>query len=135
MITTHRKHLEQRCQQRGYNLADVMPCVVSQDGDQWTIDVEHPAYPHKQPGTPDKPPSTTKKIGSWAKAVARWVKAGRPNRTDEEVARLVAICKRCKHYSPKGACRACGCNISNGAWAVTNKARMETEQCPKNKWT
>lgn len=24
-----------------------MPCVVSQDGDQWTIDVDHPAYPRK----------------------------------------------------------------------------------------
>ena len=31
-----------------------MPCVVSQDGDQWTIDESHPAYPlvdrkHSQP--------------------------------------------------------------------------------------
>jgi hypothetical protein len=28
-----------------------MPCVVSQDGDQWTIDVDHPAYPrYPKPG-------------------------------------------------------------------------------------
>ena len=45
MITCHRSHLEARCTERGYTLDEVMPCVVSQDGDQWTIDVEHAAYP------------------------------------------------------------------------------------------
>jgi hypothetical protein len=45
MITTHRTHLEARCVERGYTLDEVMPCVVSQDGDEWTIDVDHPAYP------------------------------------------------------------------------------------------
>lgn len=45
MITAHYRHLVARCQQRGYTLDEVMPCVVAQDGDQWTIDVDHPAYP------------------------------------------------------------------------------------------
>lgn len=45
MITTHRLHLEQRCNERGYTLDEVLPCVVAQDGDDWTIDVDHPAYP------------------------------------------------------------------------------------------
>lgn len=45
MITTHRSHLEARCTERGYTLDEVLPCVISQDGDEWTIDVEHPAYP------------------------------------------------------------------------------------------
>lgn len=45
MITCHRKYLEARCNERGRSLADAMPCVVKQDGDQWTIDVDHPAYP------------------------------------------------------------------------------------------
>jgi len=45
MIKCHRSHLEDRCSERGYTLDEVMPCVVSQDGDEWTIDVEHPAYP------------------------------------------------------------------------------------------
>lgn len=28
-----------------------MPCVAAQDGDLWTIDAEHPAYPrHPKPG-------------------------------------------------------------------------------------
>jgi hypothetical protein len=45
MIVAHRSHFEARCIERGYTLDEVMPCVVSQQGDEWTIDVEHPAYP------------------------------------------------------------------------------------------
>ena len=45
MITCHRRHLESRCRERWYTLDEVMQCVVAQDGDQWTIDVDHPAYP------------------------------------------------------------------------------------------
>jgi hypothetical protein len=48
MIRCHKKQLEARCRQRGYALEDVMPCVVEQDGDRWTIDTEHPAYPRKR---------------------------------------------------------------------------------------
>jgi hypothetical protein len=35
-----------------------MPCVVSQNGDTWTVDVDHPAYPQKnKPGwTRPSPP-------------------------------------------------------------------------------
>ena len=45
MITTLRSNLEARCTERGYTLDEVLPCVVSQNGEEWTIDVEHPAYP------------------------------------------------------------------------------------------
>jgi hypothetical protein len=45
MIRCHREHLEARCRSRGYTLDEVMPCVVSQEGDYWTIDTDHPAYP------------------------------------------------------------------------------------------
>lgn len=45
MITCKKRYLLERCRQRGYTLEEVMPCVVSQEGDQWTIDVDHPAYP------------------------------------------------------------------------------------------
>jgi hypothetical protein len=48
MIRCHRSHLENRCKQRGYLLADVMGCVVEQDGDRWLIDTNHPAYPRKR---------------------------------------------------------------------------------------
>ena len=51
MISCHVAHLSFRCKSRGYTLEEVMPCVVAQDGDQWTIDVDHPAYPrHPKPG-------------------------------------------------------------------------------------
>jgi hypothetical protein len=63
MITCHRLHLESRCVERGYTLDEVLPCVVSQDGDEWTIDVEHPAYPRasrlpESPATPAHGPGT-----------------------------------------------------------------------------
>jgi hypothetical protein len=55
MITCHRSNLEQRCAERGYTLDEVMPCVVSQDGDKWTIDVDHAAYP-RSPKPGHEPP-------------------------------------------------------------------------------
>jgi hypothetical protein len=63
LITCHRSHLEARCTERGYALNEVMPCVVSIDGDEWTIDVEHPAYPRvsrlpEPPATPASGPGT-----------------------------------------------------------------------------
>ena len=59
MIACHRSSLEARCLERGYTLAEVLPCVVSQDGDEWTIDVEHPAYPRvsRLPEPPPVPPA------------------------------------------------------------------------------
>jgi hypothetical protein len=45
LIACSRLFLEARCVERGYTLDEVLPCVVGQDGDEWTIDVEHPAYP------------------------------------------------------------------------------------------
>jgi hypothetical protein len=51
MTTCRSVFLKARCRERGYTLDEVMPCVVSQDGDQWTIDIDHPAYPrHPKPG-------------------------------------------------------------------------------------
>jgi hypothetical protein len=51
VIKSKRSFLEMRCLQRGYTLDEVMPCVVRQDGDQWTIDIDHPAYPrYPKPG-------------------------------------------------------------------------------------
>ena len=51
MITCRRTYLESRCRERGYLLDEVMPCVVAKHGDEWTIDVDHPAYPREpKPG-------------------------------------------------------------------------------------
>lgn len=45
MITGPRKHFEGRCRNRGYTLDEVRACIVSEDGDTITVDVDHPAYP------------------------------------------------------------------------------------------
>lgn len=51
MTKCHRSFLESRCLERGYTLNEVMACVVSQDGDEWTIDIDHQSYPrHPKPG-------------------------------------------------------------------------------------
>jgi hypothetical protein len=51
MITCHRAHLIARCRQRGYTLDEVRPCIVSENGDTVTVDVDHPAYPREpKPG-------------------------------------------------------------------------------------
>lgn len=58
--TCHRSFLEFRCRERGYTLDEVMPCVVAQDGDSWTIDTSSPFYPAApKPGhePPEPPPS------------------------------------------------------------------------------
>lgn len=48
MITTHKNNLIARCKERGYELQDVMACVLKQVGDIWTIDETHEAYPNKK---------------------------------------------------------------------------------------
>jgi len=59
LIACNRSFLEQRCTERGYTLDEVLPCVISQEGDEWTIDVEHPAYPRvsRLPEPPPVPPA------------------------------------------------------------------------------
>ena len=63
-IKCERWHLEARCKERGYTVAEVMPCVVSETGDDLVVDVDHPAYPRlsriPQPGTALK-----KLLASW----------------------------------------------------------------------
>jgi len=51
VISCRRAFLEARCSERGYTLDEVIPCVVARNGDEWTIDVDHTAYPrHPKPG-------------------------------------------------------------------------------------
>ncbi len=136
-IVCHERHLAARCQERGYSFSEVQGCICISEPATGLIAVDptHPAYPCRKHASPATPPSTVKRVCNWIKAVNRWMRAGKPIRTDEEVTRLVAICEGCKHYSGSGQCRACGCAVTKGAWAVTNKARMATEDCPKGKWS
>lgn len=46
-ITTNKKHLFFRCAERGYSIEEVMPCVITIDGDNWTIDTDHANYPRE----------------------------------------------------------------------------------------
>lgn len=53
MIVCHKEFFRQRCDERGYTVEECLPCVVSQNGDEWTIDIDHPAYPRER--NPRKP--------------------------------------------------------------------------------
>lgn len=53
MISCRIGQLEQRCRERGYTLDEVLACIVSQDGDDITVDETHPAYPRSRPGLGD----------------------------------------------------------------------------------
>lgn len=52
-----------------------MPCVVKRDGDQWTVDVDHPAYPKasKKPlvAASPSPPPTAAGPGTELKALLK----------------------------------------------------------------
>lgn len=76
MITCHRSNLEARCRERGYSLEEVMPCVVSQDGDIWTIDPDHNSYPRAKPGLGDRVEGVLKSVGITEERVSRLI--GRP---------------------------------------------------------
>lgn len=45
IISTSKYHLAERCLQRGWDIEEVMGCVVTTTGDLWTIDTDHPDYP------------------------------------------------------------------------------------------
>jgi hypothetical protein len=79
MIRCHPKHLAARCRQRGYTLDEVRDCIVSEDGDQITVDETHPAYPAKpkagfvppQPKTAPPPPAPTHGPGTELKKLLK----------------------------------------------------------------
>jgi hypothetical protein len=57
VIRCHKSDLEQRCRERGYTLDEVLACVVARDGDQWTVNVDHPDYPRTSRFPPQQLPS------------------------------------------------------------------------------
>jgi len=76
--------------------------------------------------------SLSARLGRYARAMKRWWDAGKPVRTDDEVAALLDICRRCEYYDARGKCALCDCPINIGENAAFNKLRMATEQCPDN---
>ena len=57
IVECHKSFFLSRCQQRNVSIEDAMPCVVSQDGDVWKIDTEHPAYPSRSVAQPQEQPT------------------------------------------------------------------------------
>ena len=65
------------------------------------------------------------------------VDCGRPaKRPDKEVERIFhQFCKTCDWFDPdKQICRGCGCRVAEGGYAVQNKIKMATENCPRDLW-
>jgi hypothetical protein len=72
MIACELKHLLERCQERGYTLDEVRPCIVSQDGDRIVVDESHPAFPRK-PKVPPQTPAGASGPGTELKKLLRLV--------------------------------------------------------------
>lgn len=55
IVKCDKKFFFDRCRERGYDIDNAMPCVISKRGDQWEIDTKHPKYPklriYSGPGT------------------------------------------------------------------------------------
>jgi len=97
--------------------------------------------PQPRPRSPEateapEPPGLVRRAISYTEALARWTAAGRPERADKEVERIFhQYCKTCKWYDrKKQICRGCGCRVAENGYAVLNKIKMATENCPRELW-
>jgi hypothetical protein len=85
---------------------------------------------------PPEPTGLVRRAAYCAGAFAQWTAAGRPSRPDTEVERIFhQFCKTCDWFDPdKQICRGCGCRVAEGGYAVQNKIKMATENCPRDLW-
>jgi hypothetical protein len=91
-----------------------------------------PIGPSQPP--PNYPPISLQ-LWAYKEALIRWAKAGRPVRSQEEVEVLHKICLKCDWHDPESQrCRGCGCRVTVSSIAITNKLKMATEHCPKEKF-
>ena len=121
--------LRDRCRERGYEWADIQPCLIEYLGDGWyEVDVEHASYPRKK----DKKPPLIKRVANFATAAAQHVAAGAPMASDEEIARRHAICVGCEFFDGK-ACMKCGCPIVREKQYLS-KLSWADQACPVGKW-
>ncbi len=76
-----------------------------------------------------------RRVFNWRRAVKTWEDAGKPERSEKEVQRIVEICESCDAYNAKTKqCGVCGCLCRKKGMARFNKPRMATENCPRGKW-
>jgi hypothetical protein len=67
------------------------------------------------------------RIIRFLKAVIKYIRFGQRTPIDIYINRL-SICKDCNYFDDeKWSCKNCGCYLEK-------KAKMNTENCPKNKW-
>jgi hypothetical protein len=80
-------------------------------------------------------PGIVRRLVNFKSAVRRWIAAGRPVRTGERIAELLAICRDCE-WQRGGQClhEDCGCNVNDKSRPLTNKLAMATESCPVGKF-
>jgi len=142
VITGSRSNFEARLAQRGYTLDDVRPCIVSEDGDRITVDVDHPAYPrHFKPGfqPPRELPPLAQRVANFAASAAKHVAAGMSRCTEEQIAERFAVCQDCEflvqdcEFLVNQACSKCGCPVVREARFVS-KLSWANESCPVGKW-
>lgn len=73
-------------------------------------------------------PSLASRVVSYGTAVVRDTLAGRPRRTPEEQAAILAICRECPAFRHSDeTCSRCGCPIAQ-------KSPLGREHCPVGKW-
>lgn len=77
-------------------------------------------------------PGLIQQVKNYASAVTKWIEAGRPERSDDEMIQLLAICENCEFYN-NNRCLKCGCRLSGGH-PIVSKLKMATEHCPIGKW-
>lgn len=113
-----------------------MECVVSQDGDFWTIDERHPAYPRranaKQMTTNDDGVPWLTKVKNLATAAAQHIAAGMPTASDEVILERWTICQGCE-FLKNDACSKCGCPVARDRKFVSKLAWAD-QSCPVGKW-
>lgn len=49
IIVKNKQFLQDLCDDRGYDIEDVMPCVIAIEGENWTIDTSSPYFPKRRP--------------------------------------------------------------------------------------
>ena len=72
------------------------------------------------------------KVMNYAAAVRKWVAAGRPVRTEEEIAEIYEKhCSGCTMFDKeRQVCNSCGCPANKNQPPLKNKLAMATEECP-----
>ena len=67
------------------------------------------------------------KIIRFLKAIIKYIRFGQQTTIDVYIDRLTT-CKNCNNFNnEKWSCKICGCYLDK-------KAKMNTENCPENKW-